>query len=63
LLPLHAPLAVQAVALAEDQVSVALCPAEIVVGATAIVTVGAGGFTMSVAVPFADLPAPEHISV
>ena len=39
--PLQAPLAVQEVAFVEDQVSVALCPTVMVVGATEIVTVGA----------------------
>ena len=38
--PDQAPVAVQAVALVEDQVSVVLCPALIVVGATEIATVG-----------------------
>ena len=40
--PLQAPLAVQEVALVDDHVKVALCPAPMVVGATAMVTVGAG---------------------
>ena len=39
--PLQAPLAVQEVASVEDQVSVALAPTVMVVGATEIVTVGA----------------------
>ena len=39
--PVHPPLAVQAVF--DDHVSVALCPAMMVVGATEIVAVAAGG--------------------
>lgn len=39
--PDHAPLAVQEVAFSEDQVSVVVSPATIVVGAALIVTVGA----------------------
>jgi hypothetical protein len=42
-LPLQAPLAVQEVALLLDQVSVALCPATMVVGSTPRVIDGAGG--------------------
>jgi len=42
-LPLQAPLAVHEVALLVDQVTVALCPATMVVGCTASVMVGAGG--------------------
>ena len=38
--PVQAPLAVQEVALLEDQVSVAHCPSVILVGAAVIVTVG-----------------------
>ena len=62
--PLHAPLAVHDVALVEDQVTVAVCPTVILVGETLIVTVGATGaaFTVSVAVPLADPPAPVHAS-
>jgi len=42
-LPLQAPLAVHEVALLVDQVSVALCPATMVVGCTPSVIVGVGG--------------------
>ena len=40
--PLHAPLAVQVVPLVADHVSVALCPCEMVVGATDRVTLAGG---------------------
>lgn len=40
--PIHAPLAMQFAAL-DDQVSVALCPCVMAVGATVIATVAAGG--------------------
>jgi hypothetical protein len=61
--PLHAPLAVQDVALVEDQVTVALWPTVIEVGDTAIVTAGSGGaVTVKVAVAFALPPAPVHVS-
>ena len=62
--PLHAPLAVQAVALVEDQVSVALPPSVMVAGSTARVTVGAGAaLTVKVAVPFTLPPAPVQVSM
>ena len=60
--PLHPPLAVHAVALVELQVTVAACPTVIVVGATAIVTVGAGVVTVSAAVNFALPPVPVQVS-
>ncbi|HUR41393.1 MAG TPA: hypothetical protein VM240_09530 [Verrucomicrobiae bacterium] len=41
--PVHAPLAVQEAAVLEDQVSCALWPRSIAVGATVSVTPGAGG--------------------
>jgi hypothetical protein len=62
--PLHAPLAVHAVAFVEDQVSVALAPSVIVPGDTEISAVGAAGaFTVSVADWFALPPAPVQVSV
>jgi hypothetical protein len=61
--PLHAPLAVQDVALVDDHVTVALCPTVIEVGATAMVTVGAtGAVTVKVAVAFAIPPKPVQVS-
>ena len=62
--PLHAPLAVQEVALVDDQVSVALWPTVIEVGDTAIVTVGTGGGAVTVkeAVAFALPPAPVQVN-
>lgn len=62
LLPLHASLAVQESALVDDQVSVALAPSVIVAGATEMVTVGVGAFTVSVAVLAALPPAPVQVS-
>jgi hypothetical protein len=62
--PLHAPLAVQDVALVELQVSVALPPSLIVVGETEIVTVAAAGaFTVTVADALALPPLPVQVSV
>lgn len=61
--PLHVPLAVQDVALVEDQITVALWPMVIEVGDTAIVTVGsAGALTVNVAVAVALPPAPVQVS-
>ncbi len=53
-----------AVALVDDQVSVALCPTVIEVGDTATVTVGRGGaaVTVNVAVAFVLPPAPLQVS-
>ncbi len=64
-LPVHAPLAVQAVALVEDQISVALPPSVIEVGLTASVKVGAAaaGVTVNTAEAFADPPVPVQASV
>ena len=45
--PIHAPAAEHAVALVEDQVSVAVFPSTTEVGATAKVTVGAGAVTVT----------------
>lgn len=62
--PPQAPLAAQAVALVLDQVSVALAPLLIVVGVTAIETVGFGAAaTVTVADAFALPPVPVHVSV
>lgn len=48
LLPLQAPAAVQAVALAADQLSVELVPLVTELGAALIETVGAAEFTLTV---------------
>ncbi len=61
--PVQALLAVQDVALVEDQVTVALCPTVMLVGDTLIVTVGAAAFTVSAAVPFTEPPAPVQAMV
>jgi hypothetical protein len=61
-LPLQAPLAVHEVALVDDQVRLALEPTVIDVGDTAIVTVGAGFVTVSVAVASAEPPLPVQVS-
>jgi hypothetical protein len=63
--PVHAPLAVQEVALVEDQVSVALCPTMIEVGLTVRVTVGAGvaAVTVKAADALALPPAPVQVRV
>jgi hypothetical protein len=62
--PLHAPLAVQAVALVEDHVKVALPPRVMVAGATEIIAVGAAGaFTVSVADWLVLPPEPVHVRV
>ena len=61
--PLHDPLAVQAETLLDDQESTALCPSMMVVGVTAIVTLGVagGGGTMGkvVGVPNEQLQKEE----
>jgi hypothetical protein len=63
--PLQAPLAVQALALVDDQVSAAAAPTVTEVGLTVMVTVGAGAaatvVTMTVA--WALPPAPIQVSV
>lgn len=64
--PLHAPLAVQAVAFVDDHVRVELPPTVIVVGATAMVTVGAAGVptvTAAEAFPFPPLPLHDRLYV
>ena len=56
--PVHAPEAVQLVAFADDQVSVAELPTLIEVGATVTVGVGAvSAVTVSVALAGVELPA------
>jgi hypothetical protein len=61
--PLQALLAVQVVALVEDQVSVALCPSVIEVGATEMVTVGGGLLTVNGADATKLPPGPVQVSV
>jgi hypothetical protein len=61
--PVHAPDAVQAVALLEDHVSVAAPPLVTVVGEALRDTLGAGAETVTVAVCEAVPPAPVHVSV
>ena len=60
--PLHEPLAVHEVALVDDQVTVAVWPTVIELGATAMATVGAGAVTVNTAVACAEPPAPVHVS-
>ncbi len=61
--PLHPPLAVQAVAFLLDQLNVELVPSVILVGFAVSVTVGAGTVTVTVADPCAEPPEPAHVSV
>ena len=62
--PLHPPLAVQAVALVEDQVTVDGVPSVTEVGSKVTVTVGAGGaVAVTVALALALPPAPLHVNV
>jgi hypothetical protein len=61
--PDHAPEAVQAVALAVDQVKVELPPPATVLGFAAIVTVGAAEVTETIADCAALPPAPEQVRV
>jgi hypothetical protein len=64
LAPLQAFPAVQVVALVEDQVSVALCPSVIEVGATDRVTVGRGGLVTVKGVDAIKLPpGPVQVRV
>lgn len=63
LLPDHAPEAVQVVALAETQVSVALPPLVIALGPTLRLTVGTGVFTVTVADCAALPPGPVQVRV
>jgi hypothetical protein len=62
LLPLHAPDAVQAVAFAADQASVALVPLVTELGAALSVTAGAGELTETVADWVALPPGPVHVN-
>jgi hypothetical protein len=61
--PLHAPEAVQAVALAEDQLRVELAPLDTPLGLALIVTVGAAADIVTVADCDADPPAPVQVIV
>ena len=62
--PLQPPLAVQEVALVEDQLSVLDCPAAIVAGLAENVSVGAGGaVTVTAALLEALPPLPEQVRV
>jgi hypothetical protein len=61
LLPLQAPLAVQLVALADDQLSVVLCAVVILAGASVRLTVGEGGGVATVTT--AVLLTLPHVSV
>ena len=68
LVPLQLPVAVQVVALVDDQVSVAADPETTDAGTTASVTVGpcgsvGGGATPAVTVWTAVPPAPEQVNV
>jgi hypothetical protein len=63
LLPDQAPLAVQPVAFADDQVSVELAPLAIVLGLALRLTVGAGGVTDTVTDCVALPPVPLQVSV
>ncbi len=63
MLPDHAPEAVQVVALAETQVSVALPPLVIALGPTLRLTVGTGDFTVTVADCAALPPGPVQVKV
>jgi len=63
LLPVHAPLAVQVVALVVDQVNVELLPLLTIIGLALMDTVGTGvtgGCTVTVATALALPPAPVH---
>ena len=62
LLPDQAPEAVHAVAFVEDQLSVALLPAVIVLGLAVKVTVGSGCVTETVADCEALLPLPVQVN-
>jgi hypothetical protein len=61
--PDQAPEAVQAVALVEDQLRVALLPLVSELGAAPRLTVGAGALTETVADCAADPPGPVQVSV
>jgi hypothetical protein len=61
--PVQLPLAVQAVAFVDDQVSVLLAPTVRLAGLALIVTVGAGATTVTVAVALALPPVPVQVKV
>jgi hypothetical protein len=63
LVPDQPPEAVHEVALAEDQVKVALAPLDIALGPTLKLTVGIGALTETVADCWALPPAPLHVKV
>ena len=64
LAPVHAPEAVQEVALFDDQVSVAALPLLMVLGPALKLTVTVGfALTVTVAVCAAEPPAPVHLRV
>ena len=63
MLPLHAPEAVQAVALTEIQFRVAPAPLVMALGPTLNVTVGAAALTETIADWLALPPRPEHVRV
>jgi hypothetical protein len=63
LLPDQAPEAVQELALADDQVSVALPPLEIALGPTLKLTVGVGALTETVADCIARPPFPAQVRI
>jgi hypothetical protein len=63
LLPDHAPEAEQEVALVADQFNVALPPLVIALGPTLRITLGAGDFTVTVAVCAALPPGPVQVNV
>ncbi|MGD0732436.1 MAG: hypothetical protein ABR956_14340 [Terracidiphilus sp.] len=62
--PDQLPLAVQDVEFVEDQVSVELSPSAMEVGATEMLTVGAGGgLTVSDVEPLPEPPAPLQLKL
>jgi hypothetical protein len=61
LTPLHAPLALQLAALAEDQLSTVLCAVVMLAGASVRLTVGEGGGVLTVTI--AVLLALPQVSV
>jgi hypothetical protein len=61
--PDQAPDALQEVALAEDQLSVALAPLAMELGPALKVTVGTGDFTVTVVDCVALPPGPAHVKV
>ena len=61
-LPVQALDAVHEVALVDDQVSAALWPTVMLVGATVMVTVGSAAVTVNEAVALPLPPAPVHVS-